>query len=53
MPPVQFTNAQDRALFAAIVALPAQRLAAAILFILIRNSHDRVAIVQYLTGLGQ
>lgn len=51
MAPVTFTLQQDKSLLAAILALPAQRVAAAILFLLIRNMHDRAAIVDYLKGL--
>jgi hypothetical protein len=51
MPQTEYTNAQDKALFAQILQLPVQRIAAAILFILIRRDPHRVAIVQYLTGL--
>lgn len=51
MPPAFFTQAQDKALIAQIIALPAQRIAAALLFLTIRKMHDRVAIVQYIAGL--
>lgn len=51
MPPTSFTLQQDKALLAHILQLPAQRVAAVILFILIRKSPDRDAIVTYVLGL--
>lgn len=51
MPNATFTPAQDKALLAAILTIPAQRVAAAILFLMIRSMHDRVQLVQYLASL--
>jgi hypothetical protein len=51
MPKNDFTPAQDHALMLAIMALPVQRIAAALLFLALRNISTRVAIVQLLAGL--
>lgn len=44
----EYTLAQDKALFQGIAALPVQTIAALILFVLLRNSSQRVAEVAYL-----
>ncbi len=52
MPGIRFTTAQDRALFAALLALPVAKIAAAILFLQLRRLPDRDKLVQYLQGLS-
>jgi hypothetical protein len=49
---VQFTPAQDRALFAAILALPVQRIACAILFLSLWKLPDRDRIVALIAAGG-
>jgi hypothetical protein len=51
MPQTQFTLEQDKQLIAAILTLSTPKIAAAILFLLIRDMPDRVRLLTYLAGL--